>query len=128
MNRQSYFNSSGKLRLTVVGLAVVVSGVLTIASAQYSSHYPYSRQPKARTQLPSTAQHIGGFTGNPYRSSGMPPTGLPVSSKRHSYYGGVSSGGSLGYRAPKKQVYSYNPLITSREAGRIEVARGLWNY
>jgi len=118
------------LPMLMFGLTLTLLGVLATASAQYGSSYPYARPPAARRQLPTTARHVGGFTGNPYRSSGVAPSGLPVGGNR-SYYGGGGGRSSLGYRAPAKpfsNLHRPKPLVTSRDAARIEVARGLWRY
>jgi len=61
------------------------------------------------------------------------PSGLPIRRNLQSYYaGGVrqSAGGNpFGYRPVQKPFSNLGrsrPLITSREAARIEVSRGLW--
>ena len=115
-------------------IAVVALGVVSLAAAQYQSSYPYSsggRSPAPR--LPNSAQRVGGFTGNPYRQSQVAGTGLPLGGARtHSYFGNTGRGGSPVARQPVQKPFSNiqrpRPLITSQEAGRIEVARGLWRY
>lgn len=122
--------SSGLLCYALFGLAALIIVGLTNASAQYQSSYPYSRSPAAPRQRSYSAMGVGGFNGNPYKTSRVASTGLPVSGHRHSYYGGGSSRGSLGYHAPTKpfaNLHRPQPLISSREAARIEVARGLWH-
>jgi len=131
MTCQSTLHSSGWLRLVVVGLLVLLLGLLTTASAQYQSSYPYSRIAPSRTQLPRSTRHIGGFTGNPYKTSQVAPSGLPVSGNRRSYYGGGIGEGSFGYRAPAKpfsNLHRPQPLVSGTDAARIEIARGLWRY
>ena len=130
MKCKSTSRASEMLCSTLTGLAIVF-GVLTTVSAQYHSSYPYSRAQPSRTQLPNTARHIGGFTGNPYRTSTAAPTGLPVSRNINSYYGGVSGNNSLGYKAPTKpfaNLHRPQPLVSGVDAARIEIARGLWRY
>ena len=114
------------------GGVVVLLGILATASAQYQSSYPYSRSQTTSRQLPNSARHIGsgGIIGNPYTNTRTAPSGLPVSGNRHSYYGGGSRGNSLGghqVSKPFSNLQRPQPLITSREAARIEVARGLWH-
>ena len=76
---------------------------------------------------------VGGFTGNPYRQSSVRPTGLPLGGGRsHSYFGGGGAAGNpMAHRSVQKpfsNVRQPRGLVTSREAARIEVARGLWRY
>ncbi len=94
--------------------------------------YPYQRQPAPR--LPTSSGHVGGFIGNPYRNDRIAPTGLPIGHSIHAYYGGGSSlsgGNPLVYRPASKPFSNATPtrpLISSREAARIEVSRGLWSW
>ncbi len=121
--------SSSFSRLALLGGAIAILGTLATVSAQYRSSYPYARPPAASRQLPSSARHVGGFTGNPYRASRTAPTGLPVSGNRHSYYGGTGGGNALGQRAtakPFSNLHRPQALVTSRQAAQIEVSRGLW--
>ncbi|NOY43707.1 MAG: hypothetical protein GXP26_17960 [Planctomycetes bacterium] len=141
MSRPSTFFSSGSSRFTLFGGAigilgilafgVLVFGVLATATAQYRSSYPYSRPPTTSRQLPSTTRHVGGFTGNPYRNDRTAPSGLPVSKSLRSYYGGTGGGNPYAQRSvskPFSNLQRQRPLVTSREAARIEVARGLWGW
>lgn len=102
---------------------------LSLASAQYyGGGYPYSRPaPTPSRQLPAPARNVGGFQGNPYRNSSIPPTGLPIGTT-HSYFNS-SSRASMAHKPAPKPYSNVNipgPLITSRQAAQIEVARGLW--
>ncbi len=136
MSRPSTFFSSGFSRFTllvsVIGiLGVLALGILPTATAQYRSSYPYSRPPTTSRQLPYTTRHIGGFNGNPYRNDRTAPSGLPVSRSLRSYYGGASRGNPFAQRSvakPFSNLQRPQPLLTSREAARIEVARGLWGW
>lgn len=116
-------------------LCVLTMGNPPIALAQYRGGAPYPYQRQAPPRLPSSARHVGGFVGNPYRNDRVTPTGLPVGRNLQSYYGGgvrQSSGGNPFARQPIQKPFSnitpYRPLITSREAARIEVSRGLWTW
>lgn len=136
MSRPSTFFSSGFSRFTILGgaigiLGVLALGVLMTATAQYRSSYPYSRPPATSRQLPYTTRHVGGFTGNPYRKSQTAPTGLPVSGNLRSYYGGAGGGNPFAQRSvtkPFSNLQRPQPLVTSRQAAQIEVARGLWRW
>lgn len=102
---------------------------LSLASAQYyGGGYPYSRPaPKPSRQLPAPARNVGGFQGNPYRNSSIPPTGLPIGTT-HNYFN-TGSRASMAHKPVRKPYSNVNipgPLITSRQAAQIEVARGLW--
>lgn len=116
--------------VALFGSAVVILGLLTTAYAQYQSSYPYSRPSTPSRQLPSSARHVGGFNSNPYTRSRTAPTGLPVSGNRHSYYGGTG-GSAFGHQTVSKPFSNLSrpqPLVTSRQAAQMEVARGLWHY
>lgn len=114
-------------------LCTLAVGRLPIAFAQYRSRDPYPYQRAPTPSLPTSARHVGGFIGNPYRNDRVTPTGLPIGRSLQAYYGGgfwQSSGGNpFGHRSVQKP-FSYvippRPLITSREAATIEVSRGLW--
>ena len=114
------------------GLLLFAAAWLSYASAQYyGSGYPYGRSvPEPRRQLPNTARNIGGFGGNPYVNSSVPPTGLPIGMS-HNYFGGGSTN-TVARRSPTQKPFSnvqtWGPLITSHQAAQIEVARGLWGY
>lgn len=105
---------------------------LETALAQYQSSYPYAPRPSPTPQLPKRSQHFGGLIGNPYRNDGIPPSGLPIGRNLNSYYGGVSSIGTGNpfvqqhAAKPFSNLHRPQPLITSRQAAQIEVARGLW--
>ena len=129
MNRNTFRSLTAMLQI-----GALVIGIASIASAQYGSPYPYpSSQPPAQ-RLPNSALRVGGFTGNPYRNSTVRPTGLPLGGVRtHSYFGvgGQAGGNPIAHRSVQKPFANLSrprPLITSREAARIEVARGLWRY
>ncbi len=129
MNR----NTSRSLTAMLPIVALVI-GIASFAFAQYGSPYPYpSSHPSAR-RLPNSAHRVGGFTGNPYRTSTVRPTGLPLGGYRtNSYFGGggQAGGNPFAHRSVQKPFANISrprPLITSREAARIEVARGLWRY
>ncbi|NOY43800.1 MAG: hypothetical protein GXP26_18430 [Planctomycetes bacterium] len=114
-------------------VCTLVVGRFPIASAQYQSgdSYVYPREPAPR--LPRSARHVGGLFGSPYRNDRVVASGLPVGRNLQTYYGGAlrQSAGSnpFGYRPiqkPFSNITRYRPLLTSREAARIEVSRGLW--
>ena len=118
-------------RYALAGSAIIILGILASASAQYGGNYPYSRPSTPSRQLPNTARHVGGYFGNPYTNTRSAPTGLPVSGNRHSYFGttgGRSAFGNQAVAKPFSNLHRPQPLITSREAARLEVARGLWRY
>ena len=130
MTREGTSHCSGLLRDLLLAVVVVFFGAWTTSLAQYAS-YPYSRPAGGRSQLPNNARNIGGFTGNPYRSTGVRPTGLPVSGNVHSYYGSARGAGSLGYRAPAKPFSNMRqpqPLVSGVDAARVEIMRGLWAW
>jgi len=119
------------LTLGWVGMAMALAGLthLAIAQAQYGTPYPYSQQRMPQTQLPSSARHVGGLTGNPFQNNRVRPTGLPVGSA-HNFFG-TGAGNPMAHqptRKPFSNVTPYSPLITSQEAARLEVARGLWRF
>ena len=130
MSRTRTVFLSGLRRITILCAAVAVIGVLATASGQYQSGYPYARQQPAPRRV-TNAELIGGFGSNPYKNNRTPPTGLPVSGNRHSYFGGGSPGGSLGYSKPKpfSNLKTAQPLVTSRDVARAEIFNGLgWGY
>ncbi|QDU54917.1 hypothetical protein [Aeoliella mucimassa] len=104
---------------------------LGLASAQYyGGAYPYAKPtvPKAPTSLPRSAQTFNGFSGNPYARSTVPPTGMPIGTT-HNYFGsGVGNPvASRPQPKPFSSVKVPGPLVTSRQAAQIEVAKGLWD-
>jgi len=121
--------------IAILLCVLAVSGFRS-AFAQYRSSYPYPYQRRLPApRLPPSARHVGGFIGNPYRNDRVPPTGLPVGRNLQSYYGGASrqfgGGNPFGQRPVQKpfsNITPARPLISSREAARIEVARGLWAW
>lgn len=131
MNIRRTLRSSAIQQLTLIWLAILMVGLWASAYAQYSTSYPYSRTPAATKPRSYSAIGVAGFNGNPYRQSSAAPTGLPVSGNRTSYYGGVSTGGTLGYRPTQKPFSNMQmpkPLVSGVDAARIEIARGLWRY
>lgn len=103
--------------------------MLGLASAQYYGGNPYVKpRPEPTRSMSRPAQNFGGFGGNPYARSSMPPTGMPIGST-HSYFG-RGAPNPMASRAPKQKPFSNvgipGPLVTSRQAAQIEVARGLW--
>ena len=115
----------------LLGLAAIGASH-AIAQYRSSAPYPYSHQREpANRRLPAPARHVGsgGVIGNPYRND-IPPSGMPLNRNINSYYG--RGGGSSLARRPAQKPFSnatpYQPLITGREAARLEVARGLWRY
>ena len=129
MHRDNVISRTAMLPL--LGLAIGFAG---ISFAQYGSPYPYSSGGSPAQRLPNSAQRVGGFVGNPYRNSGVAPTGLPLGGVRtHSYFGagGQTGGNPVAHRSVQKPFSNISrprPLISSHEAARIEVARGLWRY
>lgn len=126
------FRSSAGLAAVV--LTAVVFAILGLASAQYPAGYPnpYAPQMAPTPQLPRPAQRIGGFSGNPFANSGVPPTGLPLGTRSSSVAAPRFSTGSPMAHRPTQKPFSNvsmpGPLVSSRDAARIEVARGLWWY
>jgi len=119
----------------VVLLSMLMVGKLSIALAQYEyrSGTSYSPQRQPTPRLPTSARHVGGFIGNLYRNDRIAPTGLPVGRTLHTYYGGgirqYGGGNPFGHRSvskPFSNITPTRPLITSRDAARIEISRGLW--
>ncbi len=128
MNRDTFRSLTAML--PIVALVICIA---SFAFAQYGSPYSYpsSRQPARR--LPNSAHRVGGFSGNPYRTSTVRPTGLPLGGYRsNSYFGGGRAGGNpIAYRSGQKPMANISrprPLVSSMEAARIEVGRGLWRY
>ncbi len=107
-------------------LCTLAMGRFPIALAQYRSRAPYPYQRRPAPRLPTSARHVGGFIGNPYRNDRVTPTGLPVGRNLQAYYGGGYPFGHRPVQKPFPNVAPYRPLITSREAATIEVSRGLW--
>ena len=129
MNRDTFISFTAMLQI-----GALIIGIASIAFAQYGSPYPYRSSPQPVRRLPNSALHVGGFTGNPYRTSTVRPTGLPLGGGRtNSYFG---AGGQAGRnpiahqsgQKPFTNISRPRPLVTSREAARIEVGRGLWRY
>ncbi len=108
--------------------------VLALLSQTYAQYYgvgnPYAqRAPEPRRQMPNTARNVGGFSGNPYRNSTVPPTGMPIGTS-HNFFGGGTTR-SVAHKPAQKpfsNVHIPGPLMTSRQAAQIEVARGLWGW
>ena len=134
MQRETIVSRPATLRVTTLLITAVAIGIVSLASAQYQSSYPYAGSRRPDPRLPNSAQRVGGFTGNPYRKSQVAPTGLPLGGARtHSYYG--SAGGARGNPAahrpvqkPFSNIQRPRPLITSQDAARISIAQGLWRY
>lgn len=120
------------LTITAVLLGMLVGDRIHIATAQYQSRTAYPYPLRSTIKLPSSARHVGGFTGNPYRNDRVAPTGLPLGRNLQAYYGGTRQpvrGNPLTYRStykPFSNITPNPPLITSRDAARIEISRGLW--
>lgn len=132
MSFDSLANIFAKLRASLLPAGFLVLLAIGVASAQYGGGYPYSspRQQQPRQRLPNSAQRVGGINGTHYRQSSVRPTGMPLNQR--SYFGGGGGGGNPMAHRPKQKPFSNyrqpRPLITSQEAARIEVARGLWRY
>lgn len=125
-------SSKSLLTATALLLGMLVNGSIPTATAQYQREASSPYQQRSTKQLPRSARHVGGFIGNPYRNDRVAPTGLPVGRSLQAYYGTTrqsTRGNPLVHRPiykPFSNITPNPPLITSRDAARIEISRGLW--